>query len=396
MSTPPAARLLWIADRYPPLSGGMAVSCHRQTSGLRRRGVRLDVLAITDVGAEVHLHETARDGGSDFHISREAPPGAVAQRLWRHALQQHAIAPYTWIVGFGANRPGHLASTFGAWLGLPSLVMVRGNDFDQDWFDPRAGFLVREALGRATAIGTVAPEMARRIAALLPDKDVRFLPNGVELSQWEPLPDEQRRSKELRAELAADGRRVIGLFGELKYKKQIAAWLSALRAVRLNDKVSLLTVGTLDEPTRQVLSDPALSPPWKHIPFTTREELPSLYAACDFVALPSLYEGMPNVLLEAMASGVVPLVSSAGAMEVVVRDGRTGFVFTPGDRNGMAEAIRRAVSLNVPRRKAMARQARRFVQEHFSVEQELDALWSIVGADRLIGKRSEKTRPSQP
>jgi hypothetical protein len=34
--------------------------------------------------------------------------------------------------------------------------------------------------------------------------------------------------------------------------------------------VALLTVGTLDEPTRQVLADPALSPPWKHIPFTAR------------------------------------------------------------------------------------------------------------------------------
>jgi glycosyltransferase involved in cell wall biosynthesis len=107
--------------------------------------------------------------------------------------------------------------------------------------------------------------------------------------------------------------------------------------------------------------------------------LPALYSACDFVAVPSLYEGMPNVLLEAMAAGAVPLVSSAGAMDAVVRDGETGLVFPPGDHHRMAEAISRAVSLEAAARDAMAGRARRFVQEHFSVEKELDAIWSIVG-----------------
>jgi glycosyltransferase involved in cell wall biosynthesis len=69
-----------------------------------------------------------------------------------------------------------------------------------------------------------------------------------------------------------------------------------------------------------------------HVPFSSRKRLPGLYKACDFVALPSHFDGMPNVLLEAMALGVVPIVSDAGAMGDIVEDGRTGFVFPADDR----------------------------------------------------------------
>lgn len=384
-----APRLLWITERYPPLVGGMAVSCARQVAGLRRNGLPVDVLALTEAGVAIQLREECREAGSDFRISREAAPGMVAQRLWRVVLDRHARQPYAWIVGFGAARPGHLATTFAAWLDRPSLVLVRGNDFDQDWFDPRGLPLVREALGRATMIGAVAPDMVQRIAALFPDRAVQFVPNGVDVSGWARLPHEQRRGQELRQRLGQQGRRIIGLFGEWKYKKRLPEWLSAVRAAELNDRIALLVVGHLDEESRQVLDDPALSPLHERIAFTAREDLPGLYAACDLIVLPSLYEGLPNVLLEAMASGIVPLVSRAGAMDVLVRDGETGFVFSPEDRADMAAAVRRALALTPTEHQALGERARAFVAQHFSVAQELAALQAIVGKDRVRNVRNK-------
>ena len=69
---------------------------------------------------------------------------------------------------FGAGRAGFTAVTFASWLDCPSLVLVRGNDFDQDWFDPARGFWIKQAMTRATLVGVVAPDLSKRIQALFP------------------------------------------------------------------------------------------------------------------------------------------------------------------------------------------------------------------------------------
>jgi glycosyltransferase involved in cell wall biosynthesis len=109
--------------------------------------------------------------------------------------------------------------------------------------------------------------------------------------------------------------------------------------------------------------------------------LPGLYKACDFVALPSHFDGMPNVLLEAMALGVVPIVSDAGAMGEIVEDGLTGFVFPADDRRGAAEATARALRLNAAEQAVMARRASDSVSEKFSLEREANALCEVLLSD---------------
>jgi glycosyltransferase involved in cell wall biosynthesis len=99
------------------------------------------------------------------------------------------------------------------------------------------------------------------------------------------------------------------------------------------------------------------------------------------VALPSLFDGMPNVLLEAMALGVIPIVSDAGAMGEIVEDGRTGLVFPADDRRAAAEATARALGLDVDSRVAMAKRAADSVSERFSLERETDALCEVLHPD---------------
>lgn len=371
-------RLLWITERYPPAAGGMAVSCGRQTAGLRRRGFLLDVIALSDSGPAGKVQEVARDGGSDFFLRPESHPGLSAQVIWR-LLQERAVRrPYSWVVGFGANLPGFLAVTFAAWLRRPSLILVRGNDLDRDWFEPHAGHFVKEALARATVIGTVSPHQAELIQSLFPGKQVHWTPNGVDLAQWELLPPDRKLRQEMRAALVRDGRRVMGLFGEMKFKKRVPLWLAALREMNLMDRVSLLVVGRLDEETRRILEDPALAPPYRLLNFCDRQQLPGLYAACDFLVLPSLFDGMPNVLLEGMACGVVPLASTAGAMALVIEDGKTGFLFAPEDQASAGRATARALALSDTELAAMSRAARAQVARKFSVESELEILVDLL------------------
>lgn len=370
-------RILWVTEHYPPAKGGMAVSCARLARGLRRRGIRLDVLVLGGTHEPTAVWET--DGGADIRVRRDRAPEVAPNLAWSVVRERHLAEPYSMAAGFGASGAGFVATTFAAWLDVPSVVLVRGNDLDRDWFLPRRGGWVREALSRASAVGAVSSEKAERIARLYPGKRVQWTPNGVDGTRWELLAADERRRDEVRSLLGAGRRRIFGLFGELKFKKRIPLWLEAVRDADLLERIGLLVVGQLDEDTARILDDPAIAPRSLRMPFLPQNELAALYAACDFVAIPSAFEGMPNVLLEAACCGAVPLVSDAGAMREVVEDGETGFVFKAEDRAAAGEATGRALALGDEELAAMSAAVRARVRERFSPEREIDTLLELMG-----------------
>ena len=69
-------------------------------------------------------------------------------------------------------------------------------------------------------------------------------------------------------------------------------------------------------------------------------EIEKYYQASDVFVLPSNREGLPNVLLEAMACGL-PVVASNlnGITDWIIKDGKNGFLFEPGDSNQLGEIL---------------------------------------------------------
>ena len=76
-------------------------------------------------------------------------------------------------------------------------------------------------------------------------------------------------------------------------------------------------------------------------PFIPRAEIPSMYAEHEIFILPSLVEGMPLVLLEAMASGMAVVTTESNGMTDLVEDGHDGLFAIPGDTDSLASAILR-------------------------------------------------------
>lgn len=74
-------------------------------------------------------------------------------------------------------------------------------------------------------------------------------------------------------------------------------------------------------------------------PFVPRAEMPALYADHDIFVLPSLVEGMPLVLLEAMASSLAVVTSESNGMTDLVEDGHDGLLTIPGDTASLLEAL---------------------------------------------------------
>ncbi|THB69027.1 MAG: glycosyltransferase family 1 protein [Gammaproteobacteria bacterium] len=372
-------RILWITERFPPLGGGMSTSAQRQVSLLRANGYEVDVLIFLQKDiAEIKLEVKNRDCGNDIYILYNESIANAIQKGWQTVREFSINQQYSLIVGFGCNQPGLIATTYAKWQGIPSLVSVRGNDFDRDWFDPRRHAVVSDALSMADNICCVTQEKVEKIKALYPNKNICWLPNGIDIGSYEIFAAEKNSAEEIRKELNADTKWIIGIFGEIKYKKRIPFFLEVLRTNNLFDKVSLLLVGKMDYHVDAIFNDPALVPQFKHISFRLLDEMPVYYHACDFVAIPSMFEGFPNVLLEAMACGRVPLVSDSGAMPDVINHGENGFIFRAENFADATDSITAALETDKTAFQKISEKAKSCVIERFSLEKETLNLKEII------------------
>ncbi|WIY27742.1 glycosyltransferase [Parasedimentitalea psychrophila] len=105
-------------------------------------------------------------------------------------------------------------------------------------------------------------------------------------------------------------------------------------------------------------------------------EMPELLAAIDIFVLASKWEGLPMVLLEAMAMGV-PIVSTAvGGVPELIQDGENGMLVTPTDPAALAGAVRHLIA-DPPARLRLGEAGLATVRARFSGAAMMDRLWSI-------------------
>ena len=354
-------RLLWLTTRYAPGRGGMAVSCDRAVHALRRRGAWIDLVHLSRAATGASF--APRENGSErvLPAGEEAPHELAA--LWPQLAE--AGGGWTHVVAFGGALPATAASAYAAWLGLPLIVLLRGNDFDTGVFLPERRAALEDALRRAARVGCVTEDLCRRVQRLFPNTAAIWTPNGIDTEAWRALPSDRARAAAFRAKHVAKGRRLIGIFGDLKAKKGVDLLLEAIAASGLAKSLQLVIVGAL--PSTEL---PRAVPGLKvtSVPALPRTDLIPYLLACDAVALPSLYEGFPNLLLEAAALGV-PLLASAAGGAGVLRDGVHGAVFASGDAQDCRRALERIAAARPAVVKAWRAACVRLAAE-FSLERE--------------------------
>ena len=314
-------RLLFLTENYPPDRGGMSESCDRIVRGLARAGAKLDVVFFDRRAAATSTHATSF--GSLTRVAAEADAAHTINLLWNRLQPRN-----THVVAFGGHMPLLAAPAFAAWMRLPLISLIRGNELDAGLFDPRRRPILDDALRRSATVCTVTTSQAERIAALHPDVRTRVVPNGIDFELWQPSESDHARAREFRSRT---DRRILGLFGHLKRKKGVPFFANAMQ--HCADRFHLLLVGELEEP---VEAEHTLLPPHDRL------DLIPYYLASDLVVLPSHYDGFPNVLIEAAALRRPLLASATGGMRDLLTDGENAFLFAPGDEHSCREAIARA------------------------------------------------------
>lgn len=99
----------------------------------------------------------------------------------------------------------------------------------------------------------------------------------------------------------------------------------------------------------------------ENLPF---EKIKELISQADVLLLPSVEEGIPNVVLEAMALGTLIISTNCGGLEEVITDGENGFLVPIYDPEAIAEKLVNITKLRPPEINRIRTSARRKVESH--------------------------------
>lgn len=189
--------------------------------------------------------------------------------------------------------------------------------------------------------------------------------HGVQrLHLWPPAVDTELfhprfRSDEMRARLSGGRpeRPLLLYVGRLSPEKDVERLRSALNQY---PDAQLAIVG--DGPHRSALEKHFAGSNTLFAGYMKGQELAEAVASADAMVLPSQTETLGLVLVEGMAAGIVVVGARAGGVTDLIRDGETGFLFTPGDANDLAATVGRVLEGSVDLR-AVRLQARRQAEQ---------------------------------
>jgi len=162
---------------------------------------------------------------------------------------------------------------------------------------------------------------------------------------------------------------LIGYIGRLSEEKGIRHFIRALPAI-FNDRQDIQALvggdGELKESIEASLQEDGLASRVNLSGWISHDDLPGHLNQLRLLIIPSYTEGLPNIMLEAMACGTPVLATPVGAIPDIIADGKTGFLMENNSPECIAENVVRA--LNAPDLEQITETGKQFVKEHFTFE----------------------------
>jgi glycosyltransferase involved in cell wall biosynthesis len=214
----------------------------------------------------------------------------------------------------------------------------------------------------------------------VPAKNCVLLENGIDLAEY----SRRQGAAEAKAALGFPSEGLlIGGVGRLSEEKGFDVLIRATRTLLSRGlDVRLVIVGeggeraSLEQLARELgVADRVRLAGWQ-------ADVRPYFEAMDAFALSSLREGLPNVLLEAMALGVPVVSTRVNGVPRLVQDGRNGFLVAAGDVEGMTTALA-GLLRNAGLRELFGAAGRRTVETRYDFAARIQRLKRIY--DELLG-----------
>lgn len=258
-----------------------------------------------------------------------------------------------------AHDPALVGSIAARLTGLPFTFTAHARDVHQVNGDA----LTRRA---AAARAVVACCEANRSALALVAPAAVLIPHGVDLHRFRPGPPGDRSA-------------IILTVARLVEKKGIADLLAAVARLGPDVRLDIYGDGPLRERLQDVATHLAVSDRVRFLGAATHARLVDAYRDAAVFALTPVrtpdgdVDGIPNVILEAMASGLPVVATWAGGVREAVTHGLDGLLVAPHDVAGIAAALDTLLGDDAQRRR-MGQAARATVEARFDRRRAAQAL----------------------
>lgn len=373
--------------------------------------------AVAARGHEVHViapwHPLVRRGreehGVRFHFYKYAPVAALNVFGYAEAMRADVrlrgaallAAPLALAQGWRVSRKiarrhdatimhGHWVVPGGVTAALaqpsrPLVISLHGSDvFVAETLTP-ARMAARAAFRRAGAITACSDDLARRAVAIGADPArVEVIPYGVDADRFKP--DAHVRASVRSALGVKDDELLVFAAGRLVRKKGFEFLIDAVSALPADFRAILAIGGAGDlEGELKARADRAgATGRVRFLGNLTQDAVARHLAAADLVVVPSVrdeagnVDGLPNVVLEALASGTPLITTAAGGIGAVVADDRTAVVVPERDPAAIRTAIG-VLSADPARRARLGAAARVMVHARFGWARTAERLEEAYG-----------------
>ncbi|TNF22704.1 MAG: colanic acid biosynthesis glycosyltransferase WcaL [Rhodobacteraceae bacterium] len=368
----------------------------REVAALRAQGITVRTCSIRRTGPE-HLvgAEQIAEAAATFHVLEAAmkplhlgcatlhamrhpgrfaralalawrvAPGGVRAGLWQmfyfaealilaHFIRREGIAHLHNHIAKASCTVAMLASELS---GVPYSFTLHGPDI---FFAPEH-WRLDEKIARARFVACIS-EFCRAQAMLFSPRSqwdkLHIVHCGIEPARYDPAP--------------RDGPPHLMFVGRLAAVKGIPVLLEALAFLqpRMPDlQVTLIGDGPERARLERDAADLGLREMVAFAGYKSQAEVAEALRHTDALVLPSFAEGVPVVLMEAMAAGRPVIATSVAGVRELVEDGVSGFLVHPGDALTLVEAITRVLE-DPERRARMGAAGRAKVEEDFDIGKE--------------------------
>ena len=307
---------------------------------------------------------------SDFHLGQ-------ARKLSRF-MQQQGVD----VVATKLHRGIRVAGFAARFAGAPPVVAFMG------LVETRPGLRYRLTydlfLDRVvTLTGRMRDEIIA--AGRLDPSAVVAIPYGIRAGDYE-LPESEGLA--VRRELGIDAATPVALaIGRLHLQKRFDLLFDAFALARERRPDALLLLaghGRLLPELEARIAKLGLAPAVRLLGF--RSDVARVLAASDCLVMSSDFEGLPMVILEAMASARPVVTTNVGSIDDEVVDGRTGRLVGKGDAAALADALAGVLCLP-DRGRAMGRAGREKVLAEFPLDRCIEATERHLLAVRKVASR---------
>ncbi len=336
--------ILIINYEFPPVGGGGGVATYYIARELCRKGNHVSVL--TSHFKELRWYETLED----IHVYRV--PVLRKRRDYCSVLEMASfiLTSFPMLVylllkhhydlihiffGVPSGPLGYIAKKL---FNIPFLIRMGGGDVPG--FRP---FQYKRLYTVLTPVLNVLWRNAEFLVAnsdglrdmayqVFPDLSVHVIPNGVDL----------HRFSNGHARVPDDNVRIL-FVSRLIMRKGLQFLIDAIPKIKkqVNAPFVIKIVG--DGPDKDQLiariEELGISENFRFYGYVEHGKLPEYYLDADIFVLPSLAEGMPNVVLEAMGSGLPIVATKVPGSEELVHQGENGFLVKPKDGNALANVL---------------------------------------------------------